>query len=328
MILLRRLAANPALRISLIYLLFAGLWILLSDRLLEALAGSTETLSRLQTFKGATFVVVTTLMLYALIRRSVPVPTDTSTGAPSSGVPLVIFSLLTLTIGVSGWFAHHAMQDVIPAHALHNLTTLIILSALLLTAASGAVTWMWWQRERSRLASIELQRQLLARRYDDLSRYASDIILLTDERGRFTDCNARAMEALGYSREELLGMSCSDLRVQPSADDVLDAEPANDDVVFYRVALKRKDGTLLPAEINARLVELHSGQWACHMVIRDVTAHVAAERALRASEERLRRFLEFSPVALAISIVKTAVSSISTAGTRPCSATRWKTSRP
>lgn len=301
MILLRRLVAKPALRVSLIYLLFAGLWILLSDRLLEALVGSTEVLSRLQTFKGAAFVGVTTLMLYVLIQRSVPMPTDTSAGAPSIGVPLVICILLALTISVSGWFAHHAMQDAIPTHARHDLTLFIVLSALLLTAASSAVVWMWWQRERSRLANIELQRQLLARRYDDLSRYASDIILLTDERGRFADCNVRATEMLGYSREELLGMSLSDLREPHSDEDMLDARPDDIDMVSYHVELKRKDGALLPAEINARLVELGSGQWACHMVIRDMTARVAAERVLRTSEERFRHLLEFAPVALAVS---------------------------
>ena len=58
------------LRITLIYLLVAGLWILFSDRLLTALVDSEAMVSRIQTYKGLFFVLVTSAMLYYLIRRN------------------------------------------------------------------------------------------------------------------------------------------------------------------------------------------------------------------------------------------------------------------
>lgn len=59
---------NIALRTSLIYALLAGLWILLSDRLISFIATDSFILTQMQTYKGLFFVTVTTALLYALLR--------------------------------------------------------------------------------------------------------------------------------------------------------------------------------------------------------------------------------------------------------------------
>ncbi len=59
---------KEALRISGLYLLFAGLWILLSDRLLEWLVPDPSRLALLQTYKGWGFVLITALLLYLTLR--------------------------------------------------------------------------------------------------------------------------------------------------------------------------------------------------------------------------------------------------------------------
>ncbi len=59
-----------ALRIALTYLLFGGLWIAASDRVLASLVRDPARLSWLQTFKGWGFVIATSLLLYLLIRIS------------------------------------------------------------------------------------------------------------------------------------------------------------------------------------------------------------------------------------------------------------------
>lgn len=63
--------ASPdiALRISLLYAVTGGLWILFSDGLLALLTSDPVALSRLQTFKGWAFISVTALLLYALVSR-------------------------------------------------------------------------------------------------------------------------------------------------------------------------------------------------------------------------------------------------------------------
>lgn len=58
-------------KITIIYLLVAGSWILLSDRLLALVVTNPEMHSLLQTVKGWFFVLITALLLYWLIRRHV-----------------------------------------------------------------------------------------------------------------------------------------------------------------------------------------------------------------------------------------------------------------
>lgn len=58
------------LRIALLYAMFAALWIVFSDRLIELLAYDKTALSQLQTFKGLIFVVVTTLLVWLLVHSS------------------------------------------------------------------------------------------------------------------------------------------------------------------------------------------------------------------------------------------------------------------
>lgn len=57
------------LRIALIYVAVAGLWILLSDELLSYLVADPETFTRLSIVKGWVFVIVTAALLWWLVRR-------------------------------------------------------------------------------------------------------------------------------------------------------------------------------------------------------------------------------------------------------------------
>ncbi len=57
-------------RVALLYAAFAGLWIVFSDQLIELLAQDKNTLSQLQTFKGLIFVVVTTMLVWLMVQRS------------------------------------------------------------------------------------------------------------------------------------------------------------------------------------------------------------------------------------------------------------------
>lgn len=59
----------PAWRISLLYAIFAALWIWLSDSVLQWLLPDPALAARLQSVKGSFFVLVTSLLLYLLIRH-------------------------------------------------------------------------------------------------------------------------------------------------------------------------------------------------------------------------------------------------------------------
>lgn len=58
-----------AVRVAITYAVAAALWIFFSDRLLSAFTPDPHLLAWLQTFKGWTFVALTSLLLYWLVRR-------------------------------------------------------------------------------------------------------------------------------------------------------------------------------------------------------------------------------------------------------------------
>jgi PAS domain S-box-containing protein/putative nucleotidyltransferase with HDIG domain len=66
---IKQFIRHPVFRITLLYLLFGGFWIAVSDRILETLVSDTHRLSVLQTYKGWVFVAVSALLLYLLARR-------------------------------------------------------------------------------------------------------------------------------------------------------------------------------------------------------------------------------------------------------------------
>lgn len=70
---MRFIHKDKALKTVLIYAVFGGLWILFSDKALEAFVPSATLLSALQTVKGWLFILCTSLLLYPLIRRHLDV---------------------------------------------------------------------------------------------------------------------------------------------------------------------------------------------------------------------------------------------------------------
>src|SRR5690242_10836391 len=76
--------AHIDFRIVLLYALFGGFWILLSDRLLATLVTNISTLSILQTYKGWTFVVMSSVLIFCLLKREFTFRRITETGLRAS----------------------------------------------------------------------------------------------------------------------------------------------------------------------------------------------------------------------------------------------------
>ncbi len=129
--------------------------------------------------------------------------------------------------------------------------------------------------------------------YRTLFDSSSDGIFIIDGKGQFIDANRTAYERLGYTREELLGMHIGELdhpdftaRVPERFEQIR----ARGIAVFESCHL-RKDGSLMPVEVNSRLIE-YQGRQVYFSVIRDITERTRAEKALRESEEKYRVLVE------------------------------------
>lgn len=130
------------------------------------------------------------------------------------------------------------------------------------------------RRAEQALAASEL-------RYRTLVQQATDGIFTANTDGRYTDVNDAGCRMLGYSREEILSMRMDDLVVLGPADPPLQYERLRrGEPVLSERRLRRKDGSVLTAEISGRL--LPSGQFLG--IVRDIGPRKAAEEVLLAKE--------------------------------------------
>ncbi|MEK7862900.1 MAG: PAS domain S-box protein, partial [Chloroflexota bacterium] len=156
----------------------------------------------------------------------------------------------------------------------------------LFVAGAGAAVWLWWRGQQAAFAAtryrLELERGGLKDRLGFLPKHANDIIMLLDERTRILEVNDRALEAYGYSREELLGMSSKELRTPDAAL----AYERDVELVgrrgghVYETVHRRKDGTTFPVEISGRFIDV-DGKRLRQNIIRDISERKAAENRLR-----------------------------------------------
>jgi len=116
---------------------------------------------------------------------------------------------------------------------------------------------------------------------------ASDAIFINDPQGRFQYVNQRAVQLLGYSRGELLGMCVTD--ITPAEDFQLTrrmlAQLMLTGSLRYEPSLLCRDGSTVPAELTGALLSNGNGFAAC----RDITERRQFERAAKeASEYKFR----------------------------------------
>lgn len=137
----------------------------------------------------------------------------------------------------------------------------------------------------------ELEQRALQGHYDYLSRFANDIILLTDEAAAIVEANDRAANSYGYSREELIGMPIRRLRA-PETQAAFDQDwrkTEDQDSVIFETRHIRKDGSTFPVEVSARKVSADGEGVFRQSIIRDITERKEAEKERAKLQEQLQQ---------------------------------------
>ncbi|HTP88417.1 MAG TPA: PAS domain S-box protein [Bryobacteraceae bacterium] len=160
------------------------------------------------------------------------------------------------------------------------------LGVVLLLAVSAVVFVLIWRMQRAR---EEHRRKAIEGRYAHLNSQVNDIILLYDDHGMIVEANDRAVDAYGYTREELLRMSIRDLRGPEAQEALSTAWRALEDngYVVCEATHRCRDGTALPVEISARVLQWE-GRRFVQSINRDVTERKRAEDELRKATRALR----------------------------------------
>ena len=163
----------------------------------------------------------------------------------------------------------------------------------ILIVSSGVVSGLLWQRRSRQFDRKEHETLLihlaLVCRYEHLTRYANDIILVTDEEDRIVDANERALVFYGYDRDELFQRTMRAISTSEAAqtlDSQLEEARERDGMVFETVH-QRKDGTTCPVQVSSRPIDIE-GTNLVQSIIRDITERRQTEREL----EKYRGHLE------------------------------------
>lgn len=118
---------------------------------------------------------------------------------------------------------------------------------------------------------------------------------------RFTQVNASARANLGFSSEELAGMTPLDISPELSPDafrkqvEPLLAGLSND--LRFQSVHQRKDGTCYPVDVSLQLSR-HENPQVFVAILQDMSERLAAENALRESESYNRTLFEESAIGL------------------------------
>jgi PAS domain S-box-containing protein len=122
---------------------------------------------------------------------------------------------------------------------------------------------------------------------------ATDGLFIVDMEGYIIDVNKTAHERLGYTKEEMLSMQIFRLDHPDFRDKIPErmAHLQEYGSCVCESAHLRKDGTVMPVEINAKIMDF-DGKKVLFGVVRDITERKKAEETLRKNEEFMRNVLD------------------------------------
>jgi len=171
---------------------------------------------------------------------------------------------------------------------------------LLMFATTALGVGHLWHRQDYRLLEQQLaaerERQVLAERILHLNKRANDIILLMDEDWWILEANDRALEAYGYTLDELLRLNLRTLRApdgQPDFDHVIRQAEERQGVIL-QCTHRRKNGSRFQVESSVRTIDLGKKLYR-QAIIRDITERTRAEEALRVLSSRQEAILASVP---------------------------------
>ena len=138
-------------------------------------------------------------------------------------------------------------------------------------------------------------------RFHNLVENAGDAFFVHDLDGRFVDANQWACDSLGYTREELLRLSVTDIEknFDPAALPELWGQVVSGVPITLDGRHRRKDGSTFPVEVRLGVFET-GGQQLMLALARDVAERERARAALWDSETRFRQLFEHSVDALLV----------------------------
>lgn len=153
---------------------------------------------------------------------------------------------------------------------------------------------------------LELERREQSRyadeaRYRKFADHTTDGLFIHDLEGRMVDVNRSACESLGYTREELIGLTPFDFDSEVTADLLVERMErlARGESLSFESRHRRRDGSTFPVEIRVSPFQ-HNGEQFALALVCDITQRKLVQEKLRESEAKFRALAINAPIAIFI----------------------------
>ena len=129
-------------------------------------------------------------------------------------------------------------------------------------------------------------------KYRLFSENAHDIVLFVRRDGRILEANVAAVNAYGYTYDELLSLSIYDLRASDIGyhiDEQMDM--AYNNGILFEAVHRRKDGSDFPVEVSSQ-GRIINGHRVLLSVVRDITERKQVEEALQVAKAQAELYVD------------------------------------
>ncbi len=203
-------------------------------------------------------------------------------GVDYRGVP--VLAALEKVPGTPWYLIAKIDQEEVYA-SLHQESWLLWMFVVGMIITAGSAIGFWWRHQRAlfyrKQYEDEVERKALVSHFNSVVKYANDIIVLSDVKGKIVEVNDQACRKYGYAREEILQLNIRDLRpayLRQNIQNLLEQIDAEQGLVFETQHV-RKDGTSIPVEISARQISI-DGEKYYQGIIRDISERKHVEESL------------------------------------------------
>jgi PAS domain S-box-containing protein len=139
-----------------------------------------------------------------------------------------------------------------------------------------------------------------AEQYRIITSTSMDGFAIVDVAGPLLDVNEVYSRMIGYSRDELLKMSVSDIEAKATPEEIqAQHKKTMADSQLFESRHRRKDGRIIDVEVSMTFMR-QSGQIS--VFLRDITERKQAEAALRQSEDKFKYVFDYSVIGNSITL--------------------------
>jgi len=180
-------------------------------------------------------------------------------------------------------------QDSV-TQSTRNAAMLVSFISVLLIVLTASITYAIWKRSRlhflTQTVILRKEKDAISERYTSLTKYANDVILSISKNGKILEANQKAFDLYGYSKDELINKEILDLSQDRKKDiEAIFSSINNPDGILFETNHKRKNGTVFPVEISAKLIK-QGNEETLLAIIRDNTERKKLELDLILAKDK------------------------------------------